>query len=106
MDLDAEEFGKGEGFLDAGSDIFKVAEDSGGSDVGFPAEDDVVTNGEVVVEAGVFGAGARDEFLHCFLEGLEFSGLDLKIRVDADGLRELAHVESVNVEGRISNREF
>ena len=92
VDLDSEELGEGEGFLDAGPDIFKVTEDSGCSDVGFTAEDDVVADGEVVVKASVFGAGAGHEFLHRFLEGIKFTRLDFEIRVDADGLRELAHV--------------
>ena len=44
VDFEAVEFGEGEGFFDAGADIFKMPENSGGSDVGFAAEDLVATD--------------------------------------------------------------
>jgi hypothetical protein len=86
VDFDAVEFGDGEGLFDAGTDVFEVAEDAGCSDVGFTAKDLVAADREVVVDTGVFGGGKGDEFLHGFLEGIEFTGLDFEVGVDADGL--------------------
>lgn len=43
VDLDAVEFGKGQGFLDAGAHVFEVAEDTGGADVGLAAKNLVAT---------------------------------------------------------------
>ena len=106
VDLDAVELGDGEGFLDAGADVFEMAEDAGGTDVGLAAEDLVAANGEVVVEAGVLGAGAGYEFLHGFFEGVELTGLDFEVWVDADGLGKVAHGRIVNVEGGRSKVEF
>lgn len=86
VDFKAVEFGKGEGFFDARSNVFEVAENSGGSDVGFAAEDLVSTDGKVIVETGVLSAGSGDEFLHGFFEVVDFPRLNFKIWIDANGL--------------------
>lgn len=86
MHFHPNEFRDSEAFFDAGTDIFEVSQQSGGTGVGFPAEDDVSADGEIVVEAGFFCRGACDEAVHQFLEGLEFSLLDAKIGMNADGV--------------------
>lgn len=92
VDFDADELGEGEGFFDAGADVFEVGEEAFGSGVGFAAEDDVSADGEIVVVAGFFVGGASDETGHEFLEGIEFSFVDLEVGIDADGLREFGHL--------------
>lgn len=91
MDLNPIQFGNSESFFDTRADVFKVLENSGSPDIGFATKDLVAADGEVVVEAGVFSGGLCDEFLHEGFEGVELAGLDFKIRVNADCLRELAH---------------
>jgi hypothetical protein len=86
MDFETEQFGNAEGFLDAGTDVFEVTEDAGRTGIGFTAEDDVVTDREIVIITGLLGAGAGHKFLHCFLEGIEFALLDFEVGVKADGL--------------------
>jgi hypothetical protein len=86
VDFEPEKLGYGEGFFDACPDIFEVAQHPGGPSIGFPAEYDVITDREIVVVASVFGARTGDEFLHRFLEGVEFPRLDLEVGMDANGL--------------------
>lgn len=106
VDLEAEKLGDGESFLDAGTDVFEVTEHSGGPCVGFAAEDNVIADREIVVVAGVLGAGAGYEFLHGLFEGVEFARLNLEVGVNADGLREFAHREIVYIGGRTSSTQI
>jgi hypothetical protein len=106
VEFEAEELGKGEGFLDTRSDVFEVLEDSGSADVGLAAKDNVAIHRKVIIEAGVLGAGAGHEFLHRFLEGIEFTFLDSEVGMNADSLGNFAHGESVKSGGERVKGEF
>ncbi len=106
VEFEAEELGKGEGFLDARAYVFEVLEDSGSANVGLAAKDDVTIDRKIVVKAGVLGVGAGHEFLHGLFEGIEFAFLDSEVGMYTDSLGKFAHEESVKSGGERVKGEF
>ena len=101
MEFQAHQVGELEGFVKQGADIFDVFECARGAGVGFAAVNDVVADGEVVIEAGRLGGGARDEGGKQRFEGVELAGVNLEIGVDADNVGGGLHrgeVECVSAE--------
>lgn len=92
VDLDADDLDEGDEFLEDRVDVGGVEEQGFGADVGFAAENGVVTDGEVVVEVILFRAGSADHLVEQCAGLGHVAGFDLEVGVDADDFGWIDHV--------------
>ena len=72
------------------------------ADVGLAAEDHVIVDREIVIEAFRLGGAHLHEFRQQGLRGLQFSGVGFEIGMDADGVGWLAHGRVVMVRNSLN----
>jgi len=84
MDFEPDEVGNFQGFAQEVADVLEMSQSTRGPDIGFPAEDDLITDREIVKENSLLVAGPFNEGGHPGDKLGELSGMRFEVGMDAD----------------------
>jgi len=100
MYLHAGEIRQGEHFREQRAHIVEMRENAFGIGVAFAAENFVTVDGKAVEKIFLLRRGFLDEAREPGFDRIQFSGMDFKIRMKADEVRERAHARNVCLVGK------
>src|SRR5438132_12575145 len=96
------EIAHGEQFREQLANVVQMCEKTFGVGITFAAENLVAVKGKLIEKNLVLGRGFLDEAREPGFDGLQFPGVHFKVRMEANEVRESAHVRKVSWSGNLS----